>query len=91
MRADINVVCIVVTSGSIERAKSNNYLRFQHLSFPDLNIMEKNYADGETQVPVSKYTGLKTKKVTNNDKLHVLSFKNTKYIIIATNYYYKKY
>ena len=80
MRPDINVVCIVVTSGSVERAKSNNYLRFQHLSFLDLNIMEKNYTDGETQVPVSKYTRLKTKKVTNNDKLHVYLASNTRSI-----------
>lgn len=51
--------------------------------------MEKNYTDGETKIPVSKYTGLKTKKVSNNDKLHVLRFKYTKYIIITTNHHYK--
>ena len=34
--------------------------------------MEKNYTDGETEVPVRKYPGLKTKKATNNDKLHDL-------------------
>ena len=66
-------------------------VHFPHLSFPDLNIMEKNYTDGETEVPVSKYTGLKTKKVTNNDKLHALRFKYTKYIITTTNQYYKDY
>ena len=48
MRPDIHVVCIVVSSGSIEKARSNNYLHFQHLSFLDLNIVEKNYTDGET-------------------------------------------
>ena len=53
--------------------------------------MEKKYTDGETKVPVSRYTGLKTKKVTNNDKLHVLRFKYTKYIITTTNHYYKDY
>ena len=51
--------------------------------------MEKKYTDRETEVPVSKYTGLKTKKVTNNDKLHERRFKYTKYVIIMINHYYK--
>ena len=51
--------------------------------------MEKNYTDGETKVQVSRYTGFKTKKVTNNDKLHEHRFKYTKYVIIMTNHYYK--
>ena len=51
--------------------------------------MEKNYTDGETKVQVSRYTGVKTKKVTNNDKLHEHRLKYTKYVIIMTNHYYK--
>lgn len=51
--------------------------------------MEKNYTDGETKVQVSRYKGLKTKKVTNNDKLHEHRFKYTKYVVIMTNHYYK--